>query len=66
MLKVFEPHHAREAVHVLAEQNQKAPKGDSLILLPRWNEFRTINWGELFEFPEVSLGLIQGLLVKSH
>jgi hypothetical protein len=41
MLKVFEPHHAREAVHVLAEQNQKAPKGDSLILLHVTNEVIT-------------------------
>jgi hypothetical protein len=33
--------------------------------LPKWNEFRTIQWGELFEFPEVSLHQMQGLLAEN-
>jgi hypothetical protein len=33
-------------------------------MLPRWGEFRTTNWAELFEFPEVSSNQILDLLAK--
>jgi hypothetical protein len=41
---------------------QKAPKGAFCYQPPRWSEFRTTNWAELFDFPEVSMLQIQALL----
>jgi len=30
--------------------------------LPGWNDFQTLNWGEIYQYPEVILPQIQGLL----
>ena len=30
--------------------------------LPRWDDYRTLNWGEIYKYPEVILSQIQQLL----
>ena len=38
----------------------------NVIVLSGWDEFRTIKWDELFEFPSVSARQIEALLGTSN